>query len=57
VRLFDVPNVRADWLVNLIWEWAKMIMENPQSLMQGLDNVQKELMKQNQALIECLNLI
>ncbi len=57
VKLCDMPNVRGDWLDALVWEWVKMIIENPDNLRVGLDNVQDELQKTNQALIDRLSII
>jgi len=27
VKLCDMPDVRLDWVDNIVWEWAKMIIE------------------------------
>ena len=57
VSLCDMPSVRGDWVDDIVWEWAKMIIENPENLRHGLDGVQQELMEENQALIERLNIV
>jgi site-specific DNA recombinase len=57
VCLCDMPSVRGDWVDAIVWEWAKMIIESPESLKQGLDDVQQELMEQNQALLERLTIL
>ena len=57
VCLCDMPSVRGDWVDALVWEWAKMIIESPGHLKQGLDNVQQELLEQNQALLERLSIL
>ena len=48
----DMPTVRGDWVDALAWEWAKTIIENPENLRIGLDNVQGELQQTNQALFD-----
>ena len=57
VKLCDMPNVRGDWVDAMVWEWAKMIIENPENLRVGLDDAQKELEQENQALFERLGII
>ena len=57
VKLCDMPNVRGDWVDAMVWEWAKIIIENPENLRVGLDDAQQELEQQNQALFERLGII
>lgn len=57
VKLCDMPDVRLDWVDNIVWEWAKMIIENPENLREGLDGVQQELQHANQALFERLDIV
>ena len=57
VKFCDMPDVRLDWVDNIVWEWAKMIIENPENLREGLDGVQQELQRENQALFERLGII
>jgi site-specific DNA recombinase len=57
VKLCDMSNVRGDWTDSLVWEWAKMIIENPENLRVGLDGVQNELQQANQALLDRLSII
>ena len=57
VCLCDMPSVRGDWVDRLVWEWAKMIIENPENLRAGLDGVQNELQQENQALLDRLSII
>jgi site-specific DNA recombinase len=52
-----MPSVRGDWVDTIVWEWAKAIIENPENLRHGLDGVQQELMQENQALLERLQII
>lgn len=57
VCLCDMPSVRGDWVDALAWEWAKMIIENPENLRAGLDGVQNELQQANKALLDRLSII
>ena len=57
VPLCDMPSVRGDWLDNIVWEWAKMIIESPENLKDGLDMVQQELQQENQALFERIGIV
>ena len=57
VNLCDMPSVRGDWVDAIVWEWVRMIVENPQNLKEGLDGVQHELEQENQSLIERLQII
>jgi site-specific DNA recombinase len=57
VKLCDMPSVRGDWVNSLVWAWAKMIIENPENLRLGLDNLQSELQQTNQALFDRMAII
>jgi site-specific DNA recombinase len=57
VKLCDMPSVRGDWVDQIVWEWAKTIIESPENLRVGLDDAQKELKQENQALFERLGII
>jgi len=57
VCLCDMPTVRGDWVDELVWEWVKMIIDNPDNLRVGLDGVQNELQQTNQALLDRLAII
>ena len=57
VCLCDMPSVRGDWVDAIVWEWAKVIIEKPESLRVGLDNVQSELQQANQALFDRMAII
>jgi len=57
VCLCDMPTVRGDWVDALVWEWVKMIIDNPDNLRVGLDGVQNELQQTNQALLDRLIII
>ncbi len=57
IKLCDMPGVRCDWVDALVWEWAKLIIENPENLRVGLDGVQSELQQANQALLDRLAII
>ncbi|NOH04977.1 MAG: hypothetical protein HND47_24885 [Chloroflexi bacterium] len=57
VSLCDMPSIRGDWVDAVVWEWAKMIIESPENLRVGLDDVQKELEQENQSLFNRLGII
>ena len=57
VKLCDMPEVQVDFIDNIVWEWAKMIIENPECLKEGLDGIQRELQHENKALIERLGIL
>jgi len=57
VCLCDMPNVYVDWVDVIVWEWAKAIIENPESLRKGLDDTQSELQQANQALFDRMAII
>ncbi|GAB4540864.1 MAG: hypothetical protein Fur002_08300 [Anaerolineales bacterium] len=57
IKLCDIPSPRGDWLDSLVWEWAKMIIENPKNLRSELDNTQNELQQTNQALFDRMAII
>ena len=57
VCLCDMPTVRGDWVDAIVWEWAKMIIENPENLRDGLDGIQNELQQANQSLLDRLSII
>lgn len=57
VKLCDMPNLKGKLVDFVVWEWAKAIIENPQNLRSGLDNLQNELERANQALFERLSII
>ena len=57
VKLCDMPDVRLDWVDHIVWAWAKMIIESPENLREGLDGVQQELQQANQALFERLSIV
>ncbi len=46
VKLCDMPSVRGDWVNAIVWEWVKLIIENPDNLRIGLDNIQPNCNKQ-----------
>jgi site-specific DNA recombinase len=57
VCLCDMPNVYVDLVDTVVWEWVKMIIDNPDNLRVGLDGVQNELQRTNQALLDRLAII
>ncbi|MBE7433119.1 MAG: recombinase family protein [Anaerolineales bacterium] len=57
VSLCDMPSIRGDWVDAVVWEWAKMIIESPENLRVGLDDVQKELEQENQSLFNRLGIL
>lgn len=57
VKLCDMKNPHVDWVDSLVWEWAKMIIENPENLRKELDNTQNELQQANQALFNRMAII
>jgi hypothetical protein len=52
-----MPNVRGDWVDAIVWEWVKMIIENPDNLRVGLDGFQNELQQTNRTLLDRLAVI
>jgi site-specific DNA recombinase len=52
-----MPSVRGDWVDTLVWEWTKAIIENPENLRVGLDNVQCELQQANRTLFDRMAII
>jgi site-specific DNA recombinase len=57
VKLCDMPSVRGDWTDNLVWEWVRGIIENPDNLRVGLQGIQGELQRDNQVLFDRLSII
>jgi len=57
VRLCDMGNVYLDVVDTRVWEWAKAIIENPENLRKGLNDVQNELQQENQTLLDRLAII
>ncbi len=57
VKLCDIPNVRGDLVDAIVWQWAKSIVENPENMRVGLDNVQNEFEQANQSLYTRMEII
>jgi site-specific DNA recombinase len=57
IGLCDMPYFRIDLVDNIVWEWAKMIIQSPENLRGGLDRVQQELQQENHALLDRLAMI
>jgi site-specific DNA recombinase len=52
-----MPTVRGDWVDQIVWEWVKGIIENPDTLRLGLEGIQEELEQANQSLFDRMEII
>jgi site-specific DNA recombinase len=57
VCLCDMPYFRADWVDSLVWEWVKVIIQNPEYLREGLEQSQAQLQSENRALFDRMAII
>jgi hypothetical protein len=57
VNLYDMPAVREDWVDALLWKWVRSIIEYPEKMSVGLQGIQDEFLKDDQALVDRLAVI
>ena len=56
-RLCDLPSFRGDEVDNIVWEWVKSLLTDPEAMTQGLEAYQAEREKENQPIREPLEVV
>jgi site-specific DNA recombinase len=57
VKVCNMPNFRGDLVDETVWQWVKDIIQHPESLAEGLLNIQEETNRANQALLDRLSIV
>jgi site-specific DNA recombinase len=56
-KVCDTPHFRVNDVDEVIWEWVSEMLLNPESLAEGLQGMQEETIRSNQALFDRLDII
>jgi len=56
-KVCDTPHFRVDDVDNTVWAWVKELLQHPENIAAGLQGMQDETVRANQALYERLDMI
>lgn len=56
-KVCDTPHFRVADVDNAVWEWLKSVLENPDEIANGLDEMQEDSIRANQGLMDRLTMV